>query len=88
MDWKSNFSKDELRRIEQIKQYKSQVGYDPGSDLDILARMVSILDNAEGVVNSTPSPAISNPYLDRLIKGIFADDHHSLKAAKDKGAPG
>lgn len=78
MDWKSNFSKDELRRIEQIEQYMKQVGYDPGSDLDILPRMVSILDNAEGVVNSTPSPATFNPYLDRLIKGIFADDRSKI----------
>ena len=58
MDWKSNFTKDEIRRIKQILRYHRQVGYKEGSDLHILSVMVSILDNAESVVNGEEENSI------------------------------
>lgn len=52
MDWRSNFNEEELERIDNILNFKEQIGYEPGSDCEIIARMISILDSAQEIINS------------------------------------
>lgn len=52
MDWRSNFNREELERIDGILNFKQQVGYEPGSDCDIIARMISILDSAQEIISN------------------------------------
>lgn len=54
MNWKSNFTAENLRRIAQILRYNSQIGYEKNSDLWIFACMISILDNTESEINDKP----------------------------------
>lgn len=51
MDWRSNFNEEELERIDNILNFKQQIGYEPGSDCDIMARMIDTLDSAQGIIN-------------------------------------
>ena len=70
MNWRSNFNESELERIDKICDFKSQIGYEPGSDTDIIARMVSILDNAQELINKKNDPPIAvmtNPNLNQPI---------------------
>lgn len=52
MNWRSNFNEEELERIDGILNFKQQVGYAPGSDCDIIARMIDVLDNAQETINN------------------------------------
>lgn len=55
MDWKSNFDERELKEIEFCVLYKQQFNH--GTQAHnlrvIVAKMVSILDNAESVIDET-----------------------------------
>lgn len=53
MDWKSNFDERELKEIEYAVIYKQQFNHGTlGHNIRIIvAKMVSILDNAESIIN-------------------------------------
>lgn len=56
MDWKSNFDERELKEIEFCLLYKQQFSHGTnGHNIRIIvAKMVSILANAEPVINQEP----------------------------------
>jgi hypothetical protein len=56
MDWKSNFDERELKEIEFCLLYKKQFGHGTAAHnlRIIVAKMASILNNAESVINKEP----------------------------------
>jgi hypothetical protein len=56
MDWESNFDERELKEIEFCLLYKKQFGHGTNAHnlRVIVAKMASILDNAESVINGKP----------------------------------
>lgn len=45
MDWRKNFSKEELERIDSLCTFKQQIGYEMDCDVDIIVRMAAILNS-------------------------------------------
>ena len=60
MDWKSNFDERELKEIAFCMLYQKQFGHGTlGHNIRIIvAKMASILDNAESLINQEPEASI------------------------------
>jgi hypothetical protein len=55
MDWRSNFDERELKEITLCRHYYQQLGHGTTGHnrMVIIAKMVSILNNAESIINET-----------------------------------
>ncbi|GAF68166.1 unnamed protein product [marine sediment metagenome] len=61
MDWKSNFDERELKEVEFCVLYKQQFSHGTNAHnlRVIVAKMASILSNAESVINQEPEQPLT-----------------------------
>lgn len=83
MDWKSNFDERQMREIEFCVMYSEQFGHGTlGHDLRVVvAKMVSILDNAQSLVNDEDEVITLEPG-DYVYDDVSLPDGVHLRGAK------